>query len=291
MTKKRLNGMQLAAILVAIVAVLVCGGLTLLKQTGYASANREYMLNEVYLNSLKQEYADLCAVTPDVDVDQEQRTSAVQAGQAVAGYQNDYLLATADVSAQAKMGELMTRMQEYLDDDSRDLSGPWTSGWTTESQGRWRFVTLYETADKVMPVIWLFENKADNTLLGYVTGQYDTEAKLFSRLSSRQAKTESWMDATITTTTDGSEGSDIAPVDAPLLPDDVYLDENGVLRNADGTEYRVPEENTEELMTGGVASVAGFEEDMQAALERRRELLEGAEPSLAPMERAGWENE
>lgn len=291
MTKKRLSGMQLAAILVAVVAVLVCGGLTMLKQHGYEAANREYMLNEVYLNSLKQEYVDLGAITPDVDVDRAQRASAVQAGQAVAGYQNDYLLATSDVSAQAKMGELMTHMQEYLDDDSRDLSGPWTSGWTTESQGQWRFITLYETTDKVMPVIWLFENKADNTLLGYVTGQYDTEAKLFSGLSSRQAKTDSWMDTTITTTTDGSEHSDIAPVDAPLLPDDVYLDENGVLRNPDGTEYRVPEEGEGELVTGGAASVAGFEEDMNAALERRRELLEGVEPSLAPMDRAGWDNE
>lgn len=291
MTKKRLSGMQLATILVAVVAVLVCGGLTMLKQHGYEAANREYMLNEVYLNSLKQEYVDLGAITPDVDVDRAQRASAVQAGQAVAGYQNDYLLATSDVSAQAKMGELMTHMQEYLDDDSRDLSGPWTSGWTTESQGQWRFITLYETTDKVMPVIWLFENKADNTLLGYVTGQYDTEAKLFSGLSSRQAKTDSWMDTTITTTTDGSEHSDIAPVDAPLLPDDVYLDENGVLRNLDGTEYRVPEEGEGELVTGGAASVAGFEEDMNAALERRRELLEGVEPSLAPMDRAGWDNE
>lgn len=186
--KKQVDAIQIVSIVVTVCFILA--GVVLL---WFTSENEKQ--SKVKVAALKKQQVELekqlNVFDNQIPQTKEEVTvslkSCANIGREVVMCQDFYGTSDADASSdesRAKIRENAEKLRSYFTDDCATDAG---KSWCVIPDAKWKFNTTYSFTDTKVPVLWTYvsdveENKLED-LYAYVTGEYDTESKLFSKFN------------------------------------------------------------------------------------------------------------
>lgn len=183
--KKQMDAIQIVSIVATICFVLA--GVILLWFTSENEKQSEAKVAALKEQQVKLE-KQLNAFDNQIPQTKEEVTvslkSCANIGREVVVCQEFYETTDADAASdesRLKIRENAEKLRSYFTDNCADDAG---KSWCVVPNAKWEFNTTYSFTDTKVPVLWTYVNAEENKsedLYAYVTAEYDTESKLFSK--------------------------------------------------------------------------------------------------------------